>query len=646
MALSDQFWETLEKALQIDKFKKFIRTKKSIKNGEELWLLKKEELDQKEYMNAWELILAESLFITLISTFFIYALQLFTNEKATLALDMYISSSKFGYFTPLISLLIIAATIYFLSKLVIPKKHKKSNDKTGLVVLIYYLGAKGFVVGLLTVISLSLLIAIGNSTGIGGLKGFLIYLFIFISVCLVWTYTLTFFAIAKGRSYYEPHLKLYTLLVKYLIFLIVATLTNSILMGIIFNYEVIIEFIGIERLPPKDQIIPAIYSYIESMDNEEYILFIQIIISSTIFILGLISFLFSKDKISILKYSTLMSLVYILGGCSSSSMGGEVYTVIENQVVVVNYLDGLFEVLFYPYEDPYLYRIFLNIALCSLFTQLLYCLAASPRVIWNITTFKNKLNSITVLSCIAITYSFYIFYELNPNKYQLFIRTTPEQASIKLFDSSYTKEIPSDFKTGNIDTRADNGEFLFDENIYNVTINLEGYRERKIQFELDEDKHMNLRLRPIDKDGDLIPDIYDKCDSTKPRKQVNKRGCSQAQLKQRLLNFSNNSKINFGYDSSSIMEYYASYLDEMSSFLIENNKISILIEGHTSENEGDPEYCIALGERRARAVAQYLVNMGVDRNQLGTVSYGKEKPSFKNQTESSFSKNRRAYLVF
>ena len=644
MTLSAQFFVALEKALQIDRFKKFIRTKKAIKNGDELWLLDKEILDKNEYMNAWELILAESLFITLISTLFIRTLQLFTNETTTQAFDIYLNSGKFGYFTSFVSLLFIAITIYFLSKLVIPKKHKKSNDKTGLLILLYHLGARGFVAGLLTVMSISLIIAILTSTVEDGIKDFSIYILIFPFLCLIWMYVLAYFAIAKGRTYYDPDLKHYKFLFKYLFFWLIVILLNSLVMAIISNYQLIADLIGVGvyELPPIDEIIPAIYSYFENMNYKEYILFIQITISSVLFFLGWILFFFSKDKKSILKYSTLMSLVHILGGCSSAEVDSVNYPIIEIHVVDVNFLNGLFELLFYPYEDPYIYRIFLNISLCSLFVYTLSLIVALPAFSWKIITFKNRRNSIICISCIAIVYSSYVFYKLNPEQHDLFIRTSPKQASIKLYKSTSIREIPSDFKTGNIDSRADKGEFLFDEGIYNVTVSMEGYKERRIRFRLIEDEYMNIRLTPIDKDGDLVSDIYDKCDNTKPRQLVDTHGCSKIQVINGLLEAP---EIVFDYDSTKIDQSYSNYLETVGDFLIKNDKVKLLIQGHTSYDEGDPEYCLALGESRARAVFIYLVSLGVNKKQLSTVSYGKEKPIFKTKNMRSFEKNRRITFV-
>jgi peptidoglycan-associated lipoprotein len=71
----------------------------------------------------------------------------------------------------------------------------------------------------------------------------------------------------------------------------------------------------------------------------------------------------------------------------------------------------------------------------------------------------------------------------------------------------------------------------------------------------------------------------------------------------------------------------------------------VLVEGHADER-GTPEYNIALGERRAKAVVTYLENMGVATTQITTVSYGEEKPMVKDRSDNAFTKNRRAVLVY
>ena len=80
-------------------------------------------------------------------------------------------------------------------------------------------------------------------------------------------------------------------------------------------------------------------------------------------------------------------------------------------------------------------------------------------------------------------------------------------------------------------------------------------------------------------------------------------------------------------------------------YLKSNPEARVIIEGHTDER-GTPEYNIALGERRARSVARYMQNLGVDVNQLSIVSYGEEKPAVDGHNEAAWSQNRRAVLNY
>ena len=103
--------------------------------------------------------------------------------------------------------------------------------------------------------------------------------------------------------------------------------------------------------------------------------------------------------------------------------------------------------------------------------------------------------------------------------------------------------------------------------------------------------------------------------------------------------------IYFGFDVSNVTAEFSNILDAHATFLNANSDVKVLIEGHADER-GTPEYNIALGERRAKAVVTYLENMGVSADQLSVVSYGEEKPMVKDRSEDAFSKNRRAVIVY
>lgn len=103
--------------------------------------------------------------------------------------------------------------------------------------------------------------------------------------------------------------------------------------------------------------------------------------------------------------------------------------------------------------------------------------------------------------------------------------------------------------------------------------------------------------------------------------------------------------IYFAFDNSTIAGDYEEMLAAHASYLSKNPALKVTIEGHADER-GTPEYNIALGERRAQAVANYLQALGVQADQISIVSYGEEKPLLLGQSEDVYAKNRRAVLVY
>ncbi len=103
--------------------------------------------------------------------------------------------------------------------------------------------------------------------------------------------------------------------------------------------------------------------------------------------------------------------------------------------------------------------------------------------------------------------------------------------------------------------------------------------------------------------------------------------------------------IYFAFDNSTIAGDYEEMLAAHASYLSKNPALKVTIEGHADER-GTPEYNIALGERRAEAVSNYLQALGVQADQISIVSYGEEKPLLLGQSEDVYAKNRRAALVY
>jgi peptidoglycan-associated lipoprotein len=105
-----------------------------------------------------------------------------------------------------------------------------------------------------------------------------------------------------------------------------------------------------------------------------------------------------------------------------------------------------------------------------------------------------------------------------------------------------------------------------------------------------------------------------------------------------------NQDIYFDFDAYTLSEPAKRTLDEKVAFLKRYPKVKVTIEGHCDER-GTTEYNLALGERRANSALQYLVNSGVSRTNLTTVSYGKERPGVTGHDEASWAKNRRDHFA-
>lgn len=100
----------------------------------------------------------------------------------------------------------------------------------------------------------------------------------------------------------------------------------------------------------------------------------------------------------------------------------------------------------------------------------------------------------------------------------------------------------------------------------------------------------------------------------------------------------------FDFDKSSIRADVKRSLIENVQWLKAHPTASIIIEGHCDER-GTGEYNLALGQRRARSVTNYLVAAGIDAKRIRVISYGKERPFATGHDESAWKLNRRAHLA-
>jgi peptidoglycan-associated lipoprotein len=103
-------------------------------------------------------------------------------------------------------------------------------------------------------------------------------------------------------------------------------------------------------------------------------------------------------------------------------------------------------------------------------------------------------------------------------------------------------------------------------------------------------------------------------------------------------------KIFFDFNRSEIKPEYREVLARKADVLNEFPEISMRIEGHC-DDRGTVEYNLALGERRAQAAKDYLVNAGIDPDRMNTISYGEERPAVEGAGEEVWAQNRRDEFV-
>ncbi len=103
-------------------------------------------------------------------------------------------------------------------------------------------------------------------------------------------------------------------------------------------------------------------------------------------------------------------------------------------------------------------------------------------------------------------------------------------------------------------------------------------------------------------------------------------------------------RVFFEFDSSAVTAEAQEILKKQAAFMAQNSDLKFAIEGHCDER-GTREYNLALGERRANAVKQHLVSLGVDASRLSTVSFGKERPAVVGTNDWAWSQNRRSVTV-
>ncbi|MBZ0232967.1 MAG: OmpA family protein [Deltaproteobacteria bacterium] len=98
----------------------------------------------------------------------------------------------------------------------------------------------------------------------------------------------------------------------------------------------------------------------------------------------------------------------------------------------------------------------------------------------------------------------------------------------------------------------------------------------------------------------------------------------------------------FAFDSTELSESSRRELTRYGEWL-QRSKAHVVVEGHADER-GTTEYNVALGERRAHVIRDFLVRLGVDAARVDTISYGEERPAASGGDESAWAQNRRGEL--
>lgn len=111
-----------------------------------------------------------------------------------------------------------------------------------------------------------------------------------------------------------------------------------------------------------------------------------------------------------------------------------------------------------------------------------------------------------------------------------------------------------------------------------------------------------------------------------------------------LKSYAGDDRVFFSYDSDVLTDDARQVLQKQAEWLLHYTNVSVSIEGHCDER-GTRDYNLALGDRRAIAVKNYLLALDVPAHRLSTISYGKERPVEVGNGEGVWSQNRRGVLV-
>jgi peptidoglycan-associated lipoprotein len=103
-------------------------------------------------------------------------------------------------------------------------------------------------------------------------------------------------------------------------------------------------------------------------------------------------------------------------------------------------------------------------------------------------------------------------------------------------------------------------------------------------------------------------------------------------------------RVFFEFDKASLTDEAQATVERLAAWMQEYPPATVTVEGHADER-GTREYNLALGARRANAVRDYLIVLGIDPNRIETVSFGEERPAVLGSNEEAWAQNRRAVFV-
>ncbi len=146
----------------------------------------------------------------------------------------------------------------------------------------------------------------------------------------------------------------------------------------------------------------------------------------------------------------------------------------------------------------------------------------------------------------------------------------------------------------------------------------------------------------LDIDGGVNEQGYESSDSGFETDMLGGNGAVPGTQQDLVVNIGD--RIFFGFDKYDLTFDAKDSIEKQSMWLKKYPHINVVIEGHCDER-GTREYNLALGDRRAMAVRNYLIALGVESERVQTISYGKERPSVMGSDERSWAQNRRGVLV-